>query len=380
MTDAEMKILHVTTQWAAGGSERNIAHHLACLRDAGHDVHLAVGTPYFRDQPAIPKGIQVHHIPTLQRSIKPGHDLRAVLQLSGLIRRLRFDVIHTHLSKAGICGRLAAVGTRSIVFHTVHGPQTLGKWYFRLLDRLAAYQTDATIFVGNELRQNYRAHIDIPEEKGFIIHSPIGATRYLAVRSDPYPVIQDKLRVAVATRLVDGKGLEKLSRIVLNFANLEVNVAGEGPLLTCLQEEARRHGISQRLRFVGYLPDLADLLRESHLLLHLSALEGLPQIVVQALAAGRPVVASGSLGTGELIRHGFNGLILHDESTEEIVEVLRGLHEAPERLLDLAAGARVFDVQPWDEAYIASQQLSLLGRFKTADGSMSIGAPQSSEG
>jgi glycosyltransferase involved in cell wall biosynthesis len=373
MADAQMKILHVTTQWAAGGSERNIAHHLACLRDAGHDVHLAVGTPYFKDRPPVPGRIQVHQIPTLLRNIKPGYDLRTVLHLSQLMRRERFDVIHTHLSKAGICGRIAAFGTSSIVIHTVHGPQTLGKWYFRLLDRMAAFQTDTTVFVGDELRQSYMALVGIPKEKSTVIHSPVGAACFLPLRKEPYPTIQDKLRVAVATRLVEGKGLEKLSRVVLNFPSVELKVAGEGPLLPYLREEAERRGISQHLRFIGYLPDIAELLRESHLLLHLSALEGLPQIVVQALAAGRPVVASGSLGTGELIRHGYNGLILNDGSTEEIIEVLRGLHEDPELLLDLAAGARAFDVQPWDDDYIAGQQLSLLGRFRTVQDSMSFG-------
>jgi glycosyltransferase involved in cell wall biosynthesis len=255
----------------------------------------------------------------------------------------------------------------------------LGKWYYRLLDRLAAYWTDATVFVGDELRQRYIGQIGIPEKKSVTIHSPIGAARYLALRNDPYPALQSRLRVVVATRLVDGKGLEKLSRIVLNLPDLEVSVAGEGPLLARLQEDARRLGISQRLRYLGYVPDLTELLRQAHLLLHLSAIEGLPQIVVQALAAGRPVVASGSLGTGELIKHGFNGVILHDGSIEEIVEVLGGLRADPDRLAGLAAGARVFDVRPWDEDCIAGQQLSLLGRFRAAERSRKVGAPQSSE-
>ena len=71
--------------------------------------------------------------------------------------------------------------------------------------------------------------------------------------------------MVVATRLVEGKGLEKLSRIVLNLPDLEVSVAGEGPLLARLQEDARRLGISERLRYLGYVPDLTELLRQAEL-------------------------------------------------------------------------------------------------------------------
>ncbi|MBI5310334.1 MAG: glycosyltransferase, partial [Actinobacteria bacterium] len=283
-----MKILHVTTHWQAGGSERNIKHHLECLSDAGHEVALAVGEPRTSDL-ELPGHIAVHAIPSLHR--RPGalRDSRALRDLKSLLARERFDLVHTHLSKAGLLGRLAARSSGTLAWHTVHGPQMLGNPLYRAAERSVNRATDRLTFVGHDLRGAYMQSFSaLPQSD--VVRSPVDIDRFRSVApADPHA---ERIDVLVATRLVNGKGLERLTELASVLPDtVSFTVAGDGPLLERLRASVARERLSHRIRFAGYVPDIDRAIGEAHLLLNLSTLEGLPQVVVQSVAAGRPVVA-----------------------------------------------------------------------------------------
>src|SRR5829696_4858324 len=176
-----MKILHITTHWTGGGSERNIAHTVECLRDAGHEVHLAIGRVVQEDTVPLPSGIAIHRVASLARAPRPLADARAFLAVRSLVNREKFDVVHTHLAKAGFVGRLGSYGSSSALAHTVHNQATLHTPLYRRLDRLAARRTTAFVFVGEELRDMYATRIGVTASKLHVIRSAVGASSFLQV-------------------------------------------------------------------------------------------------------------------------------------------------------------------------------------------------------
>ncbi|MBC7771994.1 MAG: glycosyltransferase [Pyrinomonadaceae bacterium] len=135
-----MRLLHISTRLILGGSQENTV--LSCEGQArlGHEVHLAFGPIYGPEGSMLERvqvfrtpsgaGITTHILPHMEREIKPGSDRQCLGELKELIHRLTPDIIHTHSSKAGILGRVAAwqvmkglpVATRPGILHTIHGP------------------------------------------------------------------------------------------------------------------------------------------------------------------------------------------------------------------------------------------------------------------
>ncbi|TMD81815.1 MAG: glycosyltransferase family 4 protein, partial [Chloroflexi bacterium] len=128
-----VRILHVATRLAPGGAPRNIAFTLEWELNHGHEVHLALGSKQLPS--GFPAGIHLHVVPDLVRGLNVVRDLRANRDLGVLIRRLQVDVVHTHYSKAGILGRIAARGQTPVLVHTVH-MASFGSGYPRALSLL----------------------------------------------------------------------------------------------------------------------------------------------------------------------------------------------------------------------------------------------------
>src|SRR5437763_16414839 len=113
-----LRILHVATRHRVGGAERNLLYTVSRELERGFEVHVAVGTSDLRTD--FPPGVRLYPLPDLVRAVSPAADRRALNRIKSLIRTERFDVVHTHQSKAGALGRAAARGLVPVVLHTVH--------------------------------------------------------------------------------------------------------------------------------------------------------------------------------------------------------------------------------------------------------------------
>jgi len=304
-----MKILHVATRHRWGGAERNLLHSVGWERDRGYEVHVALGRD--SDSSDFPVGITVHLIRELVRAVRPADDVRARLALGRLIREHDFDVVHTHQSKAGILGRQAARRRAPLVVHTVHMP-SFGPGYapylsrvFLALERRYAVFTDVMVTVGSELLRRYvAARIGRPEQY-VVIPSPVDVDAFGQLRTASHEdrarwraqlALRDEEEVVVALGvLVPRKRYELMLRELaplLRGGSTTLLIAGEGPLEAALAALAASLGIERSVRFLGYVPDVTPLLGVARALVHTSEVEGAPQAVIQALAAGVPVVAT----------------------------------------------------------------------------------------
>jgi glycosyltransferase involved in cell wall biosynthesis len=310
-----MRILHVTTRMVDGGAPRNILFSIDWERRAGHEVHLAMGPEGIPAQ--LPPGTTLKVIPHLGRAIRPDHDIRAYAELTSYIRREHFDVVHTHYSKAGILGRLAARGRAGVVVHTIHmasfgdGYARPTSWVFRAAERACASFTDFFVAVGEDLKRLY-LQAGVGREAQFtVIRSAMDIERFARVRElddDQRQRLRTTFGVPTGIPIIAAAGLleprkrfgmiiEKLSPL-LDSGEAMLVIAGAGPEEASLRSLAGRSRAGA-VRFLGFVENLDELFAVASVVVHASRVEGVPQVVVQALAAGLPVVATDVEGMGE---------------------------------------------------------------------------------
>lgn len=315
-----MRILHVETHHRWGGTERNLLHTAEWQQLRGHEVHLALMGADGSCLHPVPAGeLRVHKVPgaaTLRDH--RGHVL-AMRELGRLVRRWQFDVVHTHKSTSGILGRLAARGHARAIVHTVHmasfgpGYPRTASGAFRAAERYCARFTDFIITVGHDLRDRYLG-AGIGEASQYrVIRSPIDLEPFIAARSMPESE-RAQLRSSLglspdASTLLAAGLLERRKRHELMLKRLrpllargaaQLIIAGEGPEKGALRSLSRELGVAGSVRLLGYRRDLPALFAISDTLVHTSRVEGVPQVVIQALAAGVPVVASEVEGLREV--------------------------------------------------------------------------------
>jgi glycosyltransferase involved in cell wall biosynthesis len=310
------RILHVATRFLSGGSERNIAHSVAWELAAGFSVELAIGRD--ANVSEIPDAITVHRVSSLKPSVHP-RDVVALRQLRRLIGSGAYDIVHSHQSKAGIIGRFAARGAHGRVVHTVH-MASFGRGYsspasllYGVAERAAAPLADAIVFVGAELRDQYVHAGVVDPHRTLVIRSPIDVEPFLATREwteEQRRSARRALGLQVSGPLILAVGaleprkrydlmIERLAEL-LHARSAQLAIAGDGPLRNRLRRLAEELGVADHVSLLGQLSNVVPAFAAADLLVHASTTEGVPQVIIQALAAGRSVVATEVTGLSEV--------------------------------------------------------------------------------
>jgi glycosyltransferase involved in cell wall biosynthesis len=297
------------------------------------------------------RGVRLTILPQLVREINPLQDLRALWRLYQLLRRERFALVHTHSSKAGVIGRLAAhLAGVPIIVHTVHGwsfhehMSPLKRRAYVLLERLAASFTDAMIVVAaRDIDKGLQAGIARREDYT-LIRSAIPLDEF-----DPARVDREEARRALGLPL-DAPVLGNVGRFSpqknpLDWVRVAEKVAralpechfllvGDGPLRGEVLEALDAAGLAERTLLPGLRRDVPRMLAAMDVFLLTSLWEGLPRVIPQAMAMEVPVVANRADGTVEAVDHGRTGYLVQpgdlDELARYCIELLRdpGLREA----------------------------------------------------
>jgi glycosyltransferase involved in cell wall biosynthesis len=330
-----LRVLHVITRLIVGGAQENTLLTAIGQRQRGMEVTLVAGPdpgPEGDLHDAARKGgIPLQIFPRLVRPIRPLNDLLALRELFLFIKRGDFDVVHTHSSKAGILGRIAArlAGVDTVV-HTIHGHAFhayQAAWKNALyvsLERIAAPCSDTLIAVSQKtIETALAARIGKPEQYVKI---------FSGMELDPFLRISERLSVAEArrkfsipadapvvgkiARLFPLKGhsdfLSAAARIAAEVPECRFLLIGDGILRRELEEEARRLGIDERTIFAGLVPpeEVATCIQAMDVVVHASLREGIARVLPQAGAVGKPVVAYELDGAPEVVLGGGSGFVV----------------------------------------------------------------------
>ena len=378
-----LRICHVITRMIVGGAQENTLLTIRGHREAGMECELVTGPSPGREgellKQSVNEGLVVTVFPELVRELSPWNDLKAFFKLRRYFQERKFDVVHTHSSKAGIIGRFAARAAHvPVVVHTVHGPpfHPHEKWYrnrlYILMERLAGRRCDRIYAVAQAMIDQCVAAKVAPREKYQVVYSGMETGRFAATRRDPELRkklgIPDAARTIVTVaRLFPLKGYEFVlpaaERIVTKYPDTHFLVVGDGPLHDELAEKIEKRGMSENFHFAGLVPpdEVGKYLAQGELLWHLSLREGLPRAAVQALACGLPVVAFALDGTPEVVLSGKTGFAVTPESVDEVVSATSRLWNDPELRCKMGEAGRLLVLERFDWHRMSD---TLLGEYR----------------
>ena len=337
-----------------GGPALHVAYLTAGLASRGYDTTLVAGSlargedsmAFVADE----LGLDVRRIDELHRDISPVRDVIAALRLARLIRRERPQILHTHTAKAGAVGRLAALlagGARPpIVVHTFHGHVLRGYFDpartagFRLLERLLARTSTALVAVSPQVRDDLVAHGVAPRARFAVVRLGIE----LADRVTAGEGLREETRRVLGIapeRFVVGwigrmTGVKRTEDVLVAFRELRdagvdacLCMIGDGPDRGAVEQRAHDLGVMRDTLFLGYQEDVARFYAAVDAVILPSINEGTPVTAIEALAAGRPVVATRVGGLPDVVRDGEDGFLVPAGATDELAERLARLARDP---------------------------------------------------
>ena len=363
------KVVHLITRLDLGGSAQNT-------------VLTAIGHDRSRYEPIVVTGlvesddaqggsgamaenlvrleqvsVRCELLPTLVRSISPLRDLIAFVKLVAWLRRERPDIVHTHTSKAGALGRLAArLAGVPVVVHTPHGHVFYGhfgrvtSWIFLRLERLLARWTTWMIALTEAERDEHLARGVGRTDRFTVVPSGIDRARFREagdrVRRKPagFDCPPDAIVVGSVGWLTPVKGhrvlLEAAALLRREWPRLHVVIVGGGPLRDELEKLARARGIAETVRFLGVRADVPDCLTGMDIYVQPSLNEGMGRALIEAMAAGRPVVASRVGGIPAVVQDRKTGLLVPADDPAALARALDEFLRKPDWAKELGAAAR----------------------------------------
>lgn len=344
------KVLHVITRLERGGAPSIVLDLLRGLEGHGltHTLAAGLADDPVRDLLGTPAtaGLRVRTVPALTRDVRPPADLRALLGLTRLLRSEEPDLVHVHTSKAGFLGRLAArfAGKRPVVY-SPHG--TISTGYFspgltRLLARLDAWAarfTDRIVcYTALEVAEYLAAGIGRPGQYA-VIPNGLDGEAY-ALQAAPPARTRTALGlppgarpVLCVARLVPVKGqtylLQAWPSVLKREPRALLLLAGDGLDETPLRTRAAALGLAGSVKFLGFRQDIASLIACAEVLVLPSLNEGFGMVLVEAMAMGKPVVASAVGGVPEVVLDGRTGLLVPPANPEALAAAILRLLDDP---------------------------------------------------
>lgn len=349
-TKRKIKVCHIIAKMVYGGGSIGTLHLALDIDSSIFQNTIICGRQSEQEgnllQDIDTKDINVIIIPELVRELKLHYDLVVLLKLIKILKKNKYDIIHTHGSKAGVIGRFAAAICRiPVVLYTVHGwglkaGSFVERTLFRFIEKTVAsfttlllFQTKADIeeavafnigeknqycLIGNGINlqplfsYNRRKAKKIMMELASGKIKIVGTVGRVSAQKNPYGFIK-----------IAQKVLEKKKNTVFIFV-------GGGELLAEMKNKIANLGLSDNILFTGVRNDVPEVLANFDVFILPSFWEGLPRSVIEAMAMSKPVVVHDISGIGELVVDGKNGFIVPTNNTDAYANRILYLLDNPD--------------------------------------------------
>jgi glycosyltransferase involved in cell wall biosynthesis len=331
------KVLHLRSSSGFYGPERQILQLVKPMRQEGFEIEILV---LYRRNGTMPL---IH--PLVERAkrnalkaeqlddtakFSPG----AILNIAERLRGGHFSLIHTHGYKTDFFGGLAAklAGVRGVATVHLHTETSCRLRLYKIIDLFALRFFPKVIAVSEHLRQELISR-GLSKEKVVTIHAAIDLEAFLGGvphndrnLRDILNIGNDQHVISIVGRLTPQKGhgyfLKGAKRILEALPQTRFLVIGDGPLRMELEKLAISSGIDRAVSFLGYQEDIAAFMRVSDVVAMPSVKEGLPVVLLEALALARPVVGTQVGGIPEVIEHGKTGFLVPPKDSEGLAEAI----------------------------------------------------------
>jgi len=346
IVEKRKRVLHIVGDSKFGGGAAVILRLAEMAQNDGHDVDILSTDAEMREVFAR-HGVGLVYLDCIWRNIRPWRDLNGLLRLMRFLRASDYDLVHTHTSKGGFVGRIAArlAGIPHII-HTVHGfafHEESSRTEIRLwsaLERLASHACDQIVTVSEHHRGwALRLGIGRPDRihaipNGLNSNRVVSQSTVASVRASIGVEPQDLLLLSTG-RLARQKGLNDLIAAAPILTTqlkqpFKVVIAGDGPLRSRLEAQAAELGLKENVLFLGFRQDLGDLLAAADVVVLPSLWEGLSISLLEAMAAGKAIVTTTIGSNCEATHQGDAALLVppHDPRALAVaIETLATNHE-----------------------------------------------------
>jgi glycosyltransferase involved in cell wall biosynthesis len=357
----QIKVLHIHTLPVISGSGLCVLNTLKGLKQKGYAVEFACspGGPLIKE--VLTEGVPFRPVKHFVQRINIFYDFLALVELVLLILKEKYTIVHTHNSKAGFLGRLAAKITGvPVIVHTIHGfafhdfEKPSRRALFIVLERFAANLADKLIAVSAPLKK-WGLRLKIGKKSQYcVVYTGIEIEQFkintnsvnINKRKELGLASQD-LVVGTVAKLWEGKGhaviLEAATMIIQEFPNVKFLFVGDGYLRQDLERIVLNKGLNDYVKFTGFRTDIPEITSIFDIAVLASFFEGLGRVLLEAMALNKPIVASNVGGIPDIVKNNVNGLLVSPGEPKALAEAIIKLlkSESLRKEMGLAGGKMV---------------------------------------
>jgi len=253
-----------------------------------------------------------------------------------LIARHKIDIVHTHMSRMNMYGRLASLFTPAVNVMTVHGLTEFSGFWGRLYYALLGPSSGKVVTVSDKLAERFREATHVGRKKIAVIPNGIDTARFnrevdIAAARDRFRIPRESRVVLAVGNIREIKGYELLIESLAAVADREPQLAvvisggNYAGYKKNLEPLIARHGLEKRVIFTSFVPDIEVLYRIADIYALTSISEGFSLTTVEAMASSLPVVSTDCVGPRDIIDDSRDGIIVPDRDPRLFGEVILGL-------------------------------------------------------
>jgi len=337
----KIKVAHIIARMIIGGADENTLFTMEGLDKNKYEVDLITGEEFDKD---ILNKVKNHpfdiiQIKGLKWKLNFLYDPIVFLKLIKLLKKKRYDIVHTHTTKAGILGRIAAyISGVPVIVHGLHGStfqafnSGLLNWLLFLFERLTGGFTDAYVSVSKVLSETYIEKGIGKKDNYYTVYSGMELTKFYQARDkinykekyEELGINTGDFLIGNVARLETRKGHKFLIDAFKNVVekqkdgHVKLLIIGEGNKRENLESYVRELNLGEKVIFTGYREDVEELMALMDIFVLTSLREGLPRVLVQAAAVGMPSVAFNVDGVPEIIKDNYNGFLVEVKNVEQL--------------------------------------------------------------
>jgi glycosyltransferase involved in cell wall biosynthesis len=321
-----LRLLLVVDSLEVGGAERHVVDLAMALHRKGHEVEVACSVSGGLSEPLEAAGVPVW--PLARRLVKRRVSVAYARGIRRLLGERRFDLVHAHIFASAVAAAIATLGKGVPLVITEHTEASWQTWRTRRVSRWAHRRAKRVIAVSTPIERRLIERDEVPPH--LVTRIPNAVIPASDEPPDPAGPLPDAWvegpLVGVVARLQPEKGVANFLKAAARVSEISPRarflVVGDGPLREELLNLVEHLGISERVRFLGYRTDSRALMGLMDLLVVPSLTEGSPLIVLEAMAAGVPVVASAVGGIPDQVRHNEEGILVSPDDPDALGDAL----------------------------------------------------------
>jgi len=366
----KIKVAHIIARMITGGADENTVFTMEGLDKNKYEVDLITGEELDK---SILNKVKNNHFDVIQvKGLKWKlnflYDPIVLIKLVKLMKKKGYDIVHTHTTKAGILGRIAArIAGVPIIVHGLHGStfeafdSGLLNWLLFLFERLTGRFTDAYISVSKVLSERYIERGIGRRESYHTVYSGMELDKFYGAKEKidfekkqrELGIDSEDFVIGNVARLEVRKGhkflIDTFKNIVEKQKNnhLKLLIIGEGNKREYLESYVKELNLEGKVIFTGYRKDVEELMAVMDIFVLTSLREGLPRVLVQAAAVGMPSISFNVDGVPEIIRDNYNGFLVKAKNIEELENRIVKYMNSKELVLQHGRNGREFIENKW---------------------------------